>query len=50
METQPVYCGLIDIQLNMGLFMCCSDQTDTDGCETREMHFNNVKDVYNIYN
>ena len=30
--------------------MCFAGQTNTAGCESGEIHFNTVKDVYSVYN
>ena len=48
-QTRPVYCGLIDIKPNFEWLMCFAGQTNTAGCETGEVYFNSVKDVFNIY-
>ena len=49
MQTRPVYCGLIGIKPNFEWLLCSAGQTNTAGCETGEVYFNSVKDVFNIY-
>ena len=49
METRPVYCGLIGIKSNFEWLMCFAGQTNTAGCETGEVYFNTVKDVFSTY-
>ena len=50
MQTRPVYCGAIGINEKFEWLMCFVGQTNTAGCETGEIYFNTVKDVYSIYN
>ena len=49
METRPVYCGLIGIKSNFEWLMCFAGQANTAGCETGEVYFNTVKDVFSTY-
>ena len=50
MQTRPVYCGLIGIQSNFDWLICFAGQTNTDGCESDEIYFQAVKNVFSMYN